>query len=109
MDNSGTLIGKTALVTGGTAGIGFHTAQGLARLEAVVFITGRDEHRGHEAERQMRQAAKHNRVHFILADASTVGGNQQLACKFLMETEQLHILVNNVGGLYNDRWETRDC
>lgn len=108
MNNSGLLKGKTALVTGGTSGIGFHTASALACLGAVVYITGRDLSRGQDAERQMRATARHTGVHFIRADASTVGGNQQLAHQLLDETDRLHILVNNVGGLYNDRWETDD-
>jgi NAD(P)-dependent dehydrogenase (short-subunit alcohol dehydrogenase family) len=53
-------------------------------------------------------AAGHNRVQFLHADASTLGGNQQLVQRIPTETDQLHILVNNVGGLYNDRQETAD-
>jgi NAD(P)-dependent dehydrogenase (short-subunit alcohol dehydrogenase family) len=107
MDKSGSK-GRTALVTGGTSGIGYYTASGLARLGAVVYITGRDVSRGQEAQSRLRRAAGHEGVHFICADASTVGGNQQLARRILAEMDQLHILVNNVGGLYNDRWETGD-
>ena len=108
MDNHRLLDGKTALVTGGTSGIGFYTASTLAKTGASVYITGRDTKRGHEAEHQMRAAAGRKNVHFIQADASTVGGNQELARCILAETGRLHILVNNVGGLYNDRWETDD-
>lgn len=108
MDNSRLLKGRTALVTGGTSGIGFHTASTLAHLGAEVYITGREDSRGQEAARLIRENAGHEGVYFIQADASTVGGNQQLACQVLAETGRLHILVNNVGGLYNDRWETGD-
>ncbi len=108
MDNLRSLDGKTALVTGGTSGIGFHTALALARMGAVVYVTGRDESRGQEAERQMRAAAGHENVHFIKANASTVGGNQRLADCIVTFTDRLHILVNNVGGMYNDRWATVD-
>ncbi|MCI0397215.1 MAG: SDR family NAD(P)-dependent oxidoreductase [Chloroflexi bacterium] len=102
------LKGKIALVTGGTSGIGFHTAGALARLGAGVYVTGRDTGRGRQAERQLRATAGHDNVYFIAADASTVGSNQQLAQRLLAEIDQLHILVNNVGGLYNDRRETKD-
>ena len=102
------LDGKTALVTGGTSGIGFYTALSLARMGAVVYVTGRNPSRGQEAEREMREAAGHENVYFIQADASTVCGNQQLADCISTSTSQLHILVNNVGGMYNDRWVTGD-
>lgn len=108
MTNPKLLDGRTALVTGGTSGIGFYTASALAKLGAAVYITGRDTNRGQEAERQIRMGAGHEHVYFIQADASTVRGNQVLPHRILEETDQLHILVNNVGGLYNDRWETAD-
>ena len=38
---SGRLEGKTALVTGGTAGIGLATAQRFVKEGAHVFVTGR--------------------------------------------------------------------
>jgi NAD(P)-dependent dehydrogenase (short-subunit alcohol dehydrogenase family) len=108
MNNLKLLDEKTALVTGGTSGIGFYTALALAQMGAVVYITGRDINRGQIAEQQMRAAAGHENVYFVQADASIVGGNQQLARYILTVINQLHVLVNNVGGLYNDRWETQD-
>jgi NAD(P)-dependent dehydrogenase (short-subunit alcohol dehydrogenase family) len=56
----------------------------------------------------MRAATGQDNVYFLQADASTVGGNQKLASSLLAQTDQLHILVNNVGGMYNDRWVTAD-
>lgn len=108
MKDTSFLNSKTALVTGGSSGIGYHTALALARLGAVVYITGRDPSRGRNAQAEIRKAAGHRRVHFIAADACTVGGNQELARQIREKTNQLHILVNNVGGLYNDRWVTAD-
>ena len=108
MDALKSLDGKTAVVTGGTSGIGYYTALALARLGAVVYVTGRDPSRGRNAQTEMRKAAGHGKVHFICADASTVAGNQELARRIVEETDHLHILVNNVGGLYNERWETED-
>jgi NAD(P)-dependent dehydrogenase (short-subunit alcohol dehydrogenase family) len=102
------LNGKRALVTGATSGIGFHTAEALAGLGAHVYVTGRDENRGEGAVRKLQAITDHQNVHFIRADASTVGGNQELAEELLSITDRLDILVNNVGGTYNDRWATDD-
>src|SRR6202011_5403510 len=41
----GQLTDKTALITGGTSGIGLAAAQRLATEGAYVFITGRDQQR----------------------------------------------------------------
>jgi NAD(P)-dependent dehydrogenase (short-subunit alcohol dehydrogenase family) len=108
MQSSTDLTSKTALVTGATSGIGFHTAAGLARLGATVYVTGRDARRGQAAEQQLRAGAGHPRVQFLPADAATVGGNQDLARRVLAQTDRLHILVNNVGGTFNERHQTAD-
>jgi NAD(P)-dependent dehydrogenase (short-subunit alcohol dehydrogenase family) len=103
-----TLAGKTALITGGTGGIGWHTARGLAALGASVIITGRDPDRGADAAAQIRAAAGHDQVSFIQADHLTVGTNQDLAGQLRGSVEGLDVLVNNVGRVFPARQETAD-
>jgi NAD(P)-dependent dehydrogenase (short-subunit alcohol dehydrogenase family) len=103
-----TLAGKTALITGGTGGIGLHTARGLAAEGACVIITGRDPQRGADAATQIRAAAGHDRVSFIRADHATVGANQHLARQLGDRLEGLDVLVNNVGRVFAARHETAD-
>jgi NAD(P)-dependent dehydrogenase (short-subunit alcohol dehydrogenase family) len=98
----------TILVTGATAGIGFATAAGLARLGHTILVTGRDEERGLSAVAELRRHARTGYVHFLRADHSSVGGNLELAEALLEQVERLDVLVNNVGGFYSDRWETAD-
>jgi NAD(P)-dependent dehydrogenase (short-subunit alcohol dehydrogenase family) len=47
-------------------------------------------------------------VTFLQADHATVTGNQQLADQVHAAYPDLSVLVNNVGGLYQTRWETAD-
>jgi NAD(P)-dependent dehydrogenase (short-subunit alcohol dehydrogenase family) len=105
---AGTLAGKTALITGGTGGIGLHTALGLAAMGACVIVTGRDPKQGAKAATQIRAAADHDQVLFLQADHTTVGANQDLARQLQDRLESLDILVNNVGRVFAARQETAD-
>ncbi len=102
----GSLAGKAALVTAGTAGIGFHTAMALAREGAHVLVTARDEARGREAVSQIRRAAGHGAVDLLPSDASSVRANIELAGDVSERVEELHILVNNAGRVFSQRGET---
>jgi NAD(P)-dependent dehydrogenase (short-subunit alcohol dehydrogenase family) len=103
-----TLAGKTALITGGTGGIGLHTARGLAAMGACVIVTGRDPKQGAETAAQIRAAAGHDQVSFLQADHATVGANHDLARQLYDRLEGLDVLVNNVGRVFAARRETAD-
>jgi retinol dehydrogenase 12 len=95
--------GRTVLITGATAGIGYETARLLARRGADVIITGRDAGRGEEAVVAILRESGVGSVDFIRADHSTVGGNELLAEQVRGAVTGLDVLVNNVGGLYATR------
>lgn len=80
------LIDQTALITGGTAGIGLACARLLAREGTSVIITGRDAERGKAAA-----ATINGSVRFIQADLSDAD-----SVKWLVEQAgDIDILVNN--------------
>jgi retinol dehydrogenase-14 len=99
---------NTILVTGATAGIGFATAARLAALGHTIFVTGRNEQRGPAAAEELRRRSGNPGVHFLSADHASVGGNLELTAALLERVERLDVLVNNVGGIYTERWETAD-
>lgn len=108
-DNHWDIHGKTVLITGGTGGIGYATARNLARRGARIIVTGRNQTRGEQAAAAIEAESGHDgSATFIAADHSTVGGNQQLASQMRAQFAGLDVLVNNVGGLYEQRWETAD-
>ncbi len=85
------LHGKTALVTGGTSGIGRAVAERLADEGAGVIITGRDQARGREVVEAIRAAGGDAR--FIAADLASFAD-----VKRLTETaSDVDVLVNNAG------------
>ena len=68
------LKGKTAVVSGSTAGIGFATAATLAGEGAKVVINGRTEARVSAALAQIRQGVKNADVRGVDADLGTSAG-----------------------------------
>jgi NAD(P)-dependent dehydrogenase (short-subunit alcohol dehydrogenase family) len=102
------MTGRTVLITGGTDGIGLHTACGLAALGARVLVTGRDPAHGAAAELTIGQQAGHDLVSFLQVDHSTVGANQDLAARLRGDLDRLDVLVNNVGRVFPVREETAD-
>jgi len=106
-NSSRPMSGKTVLVTGGTAGIGLATAEGLARIGAAVAITGRDRARAETAARQIRSAGG-GQVHVFVADLSSQAEVRRLADDVHTTLRSLDVLVNNVGGYWNTRHVTTD-
>ena len=69
------LAGKSALVTGSTAGIGFAIARTLAREGASVVITGRTQDRVNAAVKTIQQEIGDTKVSGIAADLATTRGS----------------------------------
>ncbi|WP_406035219.1 SDR family NAD(P)-dependent oxidoreductase [Nocardioides sp. NBC_00163] len=99
--------GRTALITGGTGGIGRATAMGLGRLGANVAITGRDAERAEDAAREIREATGAT-VLVFLADLSSQAEARRLAAEALDRLPTIDVLVNNVGGYWDTRQLTVD-
>jgi NAD(P)-dependent dehydrogenase (short-subunit alcohol dehydrogenase family) len=89
----GQLDGKTALVTGGTAGIGLATARTLAREGAYVFITGRDQQRLRDAV-----AAAEGTIRGVQSDVSNPADLDLLAEEIKAHGAGLDIVFTNAGG-----------
>jgi NAD(P)-dependent dehydrogenase (short-subunit alcohol dehydrogenase family) len=87
------LSGKTAIVSGSTAGIGFAIAAALAAEGAKVIMNGRTEARVSAAIKVVRQRVKNADVRGIPADLGTSRGVET----FLQQAPEADILVNNLG------------
>ncbi len=84
------LQNSTALITGGTSGIGYAIAEMLTRAGARVAITGRDERRLSEASQSLKALA-------IRADVSNETDVGRTMREVLDVFGHLDILVNNAG------------
>jgi len=83
---------KTAIVSGGTTGIGRATAKLLAERGARVLIYGRDENDLHEALTELQPCGE---VHGVKADQSKLEDIQRVFAKADEKLGDVDILVNN--------------
>jgi NAD(P)-dependent dehydrogenase (short-subunit alcohol dehydrogenase family) len=87
------LTGKTALVTGSSAGIGRATVRGLAAAGARVIVNGRREASVQKAVAALRAELPAASIQGISADV----GNAQGCAGLVRAIDEVDILVNNAG------------
>jgi gluconate 5-dehydrogenase len=90
------LSGKTALVTGGSRGIGLAVAKGLAKYGADVAIIARNESRLQAAGEQIQEISG-NKVWAFPFDLENTKEIEQLFEKIISQTPEIDILVNCAG------------
>ncbi len=86
--------GKTALVTGGSRGIGLMIARGLVQAGASVIVSSR---KSEEVQATAAQLSELGACQAIPADVSTPEGARELAAATRELFPTLDILVNNAG------------
>jgi len=87
------LSGKSALVTGSTAGIGYAIATGLAASGASVVLNGRKQATVDAAVARLAGEVKEAKVRGVAADVSTADGGNTL----IKALPDVDILINNAG------------
>jgi 3-oxoacyl-[acyl-carrier protein] reductase len=89
------LDGKTAIVTGGTRGIGAAVAAVLAEHGAAVVVSGRDAARLQNAVQELEERGAS--VHGVVADAAKREDADRLVGAAKERYGRLDLLVNNAG------------
>lgn len=84
-----TLSDKTALVTGGSEGLGFSIAKKLLEAGCSVYICGRNTDRLDKAKAELAS----DKLYTVQCDVSEVAEVQQM----ITDIDHLDILVNNAG------------
>jgi NAD(P)-dependent dehydrogenase (short-subunit alcohol dehydrogenase family) len=100
--------GKTAIVTGGSSGLGFETARALARAGAQITIASQNRDRGVAAVRRIRAERPSAQVDFEPLDVSSLASVAQFAERMLDQLGSLDVLVNCAGiGGFTVGWRRR--
>lgn len=91
------IAGKTALVTGGSRGIGLMIARGYVEAGARVYISSR---KADVLDEVAAELSKVGECHAIAADLSTEPECRRLAEAIAARESSLDILVNNAGATW---------
>jgi NAD(P)-dependent dehydrogenase (short-subunit alcohol dehydrogenase family) len=91
------ISGKTALVTGGTRGIGLMIARGFVTAGVKVYISSRKAEVGDEVAEEL---SRHGTCVSIPADLASEAECERLAADVADREDRLHILVNNAGATW---------
>lgn len=92
-------VGKLAVVTGSTSGIGFEIALALARAGADVIITGKNSSEGHEALARIRPLATHALLRFEKLDIESQASVAEFARRLEKAGRPVDLLINNACNL----------
>ena len=92
-------VGKLAVVTCSTSGVGFEIAMALALAGADVIITGRHSADGHDALSRIRPFAPNALVRFEKLDLENLGSVADFAARLTRAGRPVDLLINNANTL----------
>ncbi|XP_053641521.2 retinol dehydrogenase 13 [Cherax quadricarinatus] len=92
------LVGKTAIITGGSAGIGKYTAKDLVRRGARVILACRNLEKANKVAAEIRESpGSVGEVVVRHLDTSDLTSVRKFAEQILQTETAIHILINNAG------------
>ena len=91
------LSGKTAVVTGVSAGLGIETARVLASRGARVVCVARDAEKTEKAVAGLRAAEPKGEFEIALLDLSDLDSVRRGADDIAKRFAKIHLLINNAG------------
>jgi 3-oxoacyl-[acyl-carrier protein] reductase len=96
--------GRSAIVTGGSRGIGRETARQFLEEGARVLICGRNAETLERTRAELAQATG-GEIHAIVADMTMPGDIERLVATAKEKFGSVDILVNNAGQMYSGRFD----
>src|SRR6266446_3518128 len=97
------IAGKTALITGGSRGIGYMIAEGYLRSGAKVYISARKKE---ACDKAAIELSAFGPCIAIPADVASTEGRAHLVQEIQSREPKLDILVNNAGAAWGAPIET---
>src|SRR3984893_6883117 len=98
-------LGKMAVVTGATGGLGYETALALAKAGAEVILTGRDDRQGQPAIEKISRDVLGARVSYEPVDLANLASIADFSQR-MHSRQSLDLLINNAGVMAVPRRQT---
>jgi len=98
---------KTALITGGTSGVGLSIAKELALRDYHVVLIGRNRERGEKIVEELNTKRSEG-AQFIALDLGAIRHVHRFSEQFMHTHERLDLLANIAGAVYPTRQETHE-
>src|ERR1700688_2292420 len=98
-------LGRTAVVTGATGGLGHETALALAKAGAEVILTGRDDQKGQSAIEKISREVLGARVSYEPLDLANLASIADFSQR-MHSRQSLDLLINNAGVMALQRRQT---
>jgi NAD(P)-dependent dehydrogenase (short-subunit alcohol dehydrogenase family) len=102
------MTGRVCVVTGATSGIGFVTAQELARAGASVVVVGRNPGRTADTVSKIVGETRNPEVRGFVADLFLQREVRRVAAEILAVYPAVHVLVNDAGAMFTHRTTTAE-
>jgi len=98
-------LGKTAVVTGATGGLGYETALALAKAGSEVILTGRDDRKGQRALEKISREVIGAKAAYERLDLASLASVADFAQR-MQARQSLDLLINNAGVMALPRRQT---
>jgi NAD(P)-dependent dehydrogenase (short-subunit alcohol dehydrogenase family) len=98
-------LGRLAVVTGATGGLGYETAVALAKAGAEVVLTGRDDRKGASAIEKISREVTGARTSYQHLDLASLASVAEFAQR-INAGQSLDLLINNAGVMALPRRQT---
>src|SRR5271155_4361709 len=98
-------LGRSAVVTGATGGLGYETALALAKAGAEVILTGRDHRKGQSAIDKISRAVSDAKISYESIDLASLASIADFSQR-MHSRQSLDLPINNAGVMALPRRQT---
>ncbi len=95
-------------ITGPTSGIGAETVKALNGKFDKIFLLARNKSKCQELIDELYPIGGNDKFEFIPLDLSSLDSVDNAAELLLSQAAPIHVLINNAGGIFPERLETKD-